>query len=89
MNNSDAYNRFLENLCEGKEGELKSMQYNSMVNQCIQLGFRSGVSEVETLRSAILAMIKVSDDDLEEKLIKAMNSVTPNPMILNMRKVGI
>ena len=89
MNNSDAYNMFLEKLCEGDEAGLKVMLHNSMVNQCIQLGFRNGMSEVETLKAAILAMIKVSDADLEEKLIKSMNSVAPNPMILNMRKLGI
>ena len=86
MNNSDAYNRFLENLCEGDEAGLKVMLNNNMVNQCNQLVFRNGMSEVETLKAAILAMIKVSNADLEEKLIKAMNSAAPNAIASNFNK---
>ena len=78
MSNTDAYNRFLTNLCEGNEGELRVMLNNNLINQCVQKGFRNGMTEAETLRVAILAMIKVSDKDLECKLKAVMMSAAPS-----------
>lgn len=77
VKDSDAYNKFLTNLCDGREGELQVMLNNSLINQCIRNGYNSGMTEIETLRAAILAMIHVSDKDLEDKIKAAMMSCAP------------
>lgn len=77
MQNSDAYNKFLTNICEDREIELQVMLNNNLINQCIQNGYYSGMTEIETLRAAIIAMIHVSDKYLEDKIKNAMLSCAP------------
>jgi len=72
---SEAYGKFINNM--GRDHKLDLMLSNSIVNQCINLGHVSGMSEVETLKFAIAAMIKLSDDDLKNKIDLAMRRVNP------------
>lgn len=72
---SEAYGKFIDNM--GRDHKLDLMLSNSIVNQCIKLGHVSGMSEVETLKFAISAMIKLSDDDLKNKIDLAMRRVNP------------
>lgn len=78
MRNSEAYERFMENLIgDNHNFEIVALA-NGMVNQCVNLGFNHGMSEIETLRCAILALVKVSDEDLQCKMIEMLKNPSPS-----------
>lgn len=84
--NSEAYDQFIANLCDGNDSEIEVMLNNRIINQCIQLGFRSGMTEVETLRVAILAIIKISDEATESKIKEFMMRAHPSNLIVKDKK---
>lgn len=77
MRSSEAYSRFIDNITDGNEQDAEIMLSNSMVYRCIQAGFVNGMSETETVRSIILSIIKISDEDMKAKIHKAMTSTLP------------
>lgn len=83
MSNSEAFETFLKNVA-GENNQLWTHYLNNnVVNRCVQQGFHSGMSEIETLRSLIVVIVKLADEDLERKMVDMMTSPPP---IITVRK---
>lgn len=76
--NTETYNKFLSNL---DDSQYKSWMQNSLINNAVQLGLRSDLTEVETLKVIILSMIKIHDEHMNNKLLAILNN--PSPIIIN------
>ena len=74
---SEAFSAFIENLAGDDEEFCKVMHQNSLLNHAVNHGFRSGMSEIEVLRSVVLAAIKISDAETERKIHEMMLSPSP------------
>lgn len=72
--NTETYKRFLNNL---DENEAKLWMQNSLIDHAVQIGLRSDLTEVETLKVIILSMIKVHDEHMNNKLLAIMQNPTP------------
>lgn len=71
---SETYEKFLKTL---DESEFKVWQQNALINQAVQLGLRSDLTEVETLKVIIMSMLKIYNDDVTEKLDEMMRNPVP------------
>lgn len=74
---SEAFNAFIENIAGDAEEFCKVMYQNSLLNQAVNYGFRSGMSETEVLRSVVLSAIKIGDDETKRKIHEMMVSHNP------------
>lgn len=84
--NSKAYDTFIGNI---KDDDPRWFGYSSgLVMNVINMGFQNGMSEIETLRSVVLTLMKVQDEGVQRKIYEVMVSprvhgiftdgVTPN-----------
>lgn len=83
MSNSEAFETFLKNAVGENDQFRTHYLNNNIVNRCVQQGFYSGMSEIETLRSLIVVIVKLADEDLERKM---MGMMTSPPPVVTVRK---
>lgn len=67
---NNAYRKFIFNISGGDEQWFQLN--NHIVQRCVDNGFVSGMTEIETLRTVIFALVKLSDEDLQRKMNEMM-----------------
>ncbi len=75
----EAYEQFLNKVL-GDDDDTMWAHYlnNTLVRQCVQCSYDNSMTPNEALRSIIIVLVKMADDDLKEKMLAMATSTSPS-----------
>lgn len=73
---TESYEQFIDKI-NGDDPEWIFKLNNVIIRNCVELGFINGMTENETLRAAIISLVKIHDDETQRKMQEALYSRAP------------